>query len=84
MPPERRVAGGAVLQINCGAAGRYHLPATTLRGDLWLVVEGPSPGSRGAPIPAQRDGDMLTFTVTPDVAGRWIYGVPGQGDSPGR
>jgi len=84
VPPERRVAGGAVLQINCGAAGRYHLPATTLQGDLWLVVEGPSPGSRGAPIPAQRDGDMLTFTVTPDVAGRWIYGVPGQGDSPGR
>lgn len=85
VPAGRQVAGGALMQIMASEAGDYHIPAAHLPADIRLVAEGPTPGSRGQiipsqrqAVPSQREGDALTFTVTPDTAGRWLYGVAGE------
>jgi hypothetical protein len=76
VPETRRVEGGAVLQVMAYGTGVLRVPAATLPENLDLVAEGSKPGSRGAPIPSRRENGALVFTVTPDIAGRWIYAVP--------
>jgi hypothetical protein len=70
----RRVEGGAVFQFLAYGAGVYRLPAKTLPEGMQLFAEGPTPGSRGEAIPAERQGDTLVFTLPPHLAGRWVYG----------
>jgi hypothetical protein len=72
----RRVPGGAIIQIHVTGTGTVRIPAAGLPSDLKLFVEGPKPGSRGAPLPFQREGDALVFNATPELRGRWLYGVP--------
>jgi hypothetical protein len=82
VPPSRRRDGGAVLQLISRGEGVFRIPAATLPPNLQLVVEGAAPGSRGDPLPSRREHDALVFTITPELAGRWIYGVPGATSRP--
>ncbi len=76
VPPARRVEGGAVLQLMVHGRGEVRIPAAGLPEMLDLVVEGPTPGSRGAPVPCRRENGCVVFDVDQKVSGRWIYGVP--------
>jgi hypothetical protein len=76
VPEDRRVDGGAVLQLMAYGAGVLRIPAATLPENLELVAEGPTPGSRGSAIPSKRENGALVLNVSPDVSGRWIYAVP--------
>jgi hypothetical protein len=71
---ERRIEGGALLQLQVSGEGTVRIPAAGLPTELRLFVEGPKPGSRGALIPSQREGDSLVFKATKELRGRWIYG----------
>jgi hypothetical protein len=76
-PKERRVEKGAVLQMMVAGAGAVRIPAAEIPEGLTLVAEGATPGSRGVAIPSHRENGALVFTITPEISGRWIYGVPG-------
>jgi hypothetical protein len=75
VPAERRVKGGAVLQMMIYGTGKFHIPANGLPGNLELLNEGPIPGSRGQVIPSSRKEDLLFFEINDGISGRWIYGV---------
>lgn len=78
----RRVANGAVAQILARGEAQVRIPAAGLPSGVALVVEGASPGSRGAAVPAQvRDG-AIEFTVTPELSGRWLYVLKSTGTRP--
>jgi hypothetical protein len=72
----RRVAGGAVIQIQISGKGMVRIPVAGLPSSLTLFAEGPKPGSRGARIPCSREGDALIFSATNELRGRWLYGLP--------
>ncbi len=76
VPEQRRVPGGAVLQIRIQGQGTVMIPATGLPERLSLVAEGPTPGSRGEAIPCHREGDAFVFTTTATTEHRWLYGIP--------
>jgi hypothetical protein len=71
----RRVAGGAVIQIQVAGTGKMRIPVAGLPASLTLFAEGSKPGSRGRRIPCSREGDDLVFQVTNDLRGKWLYGV---------
>jgi len=56
--------------------GTLRIPTAGLPAGLEIVVEGPTPGSRGARVPSRLEDGSLVFTVTREAAGRWLYGVP--------
>jgi hypothetical protein len=73
VPEERRVAGGAVLLVCVYGPGTVRIPAAWLKGEVQVISEGRTQGSRGEVVPSHRDGDSLVFTAT----GRpWYYVVP--------
>jgi uncharacterized protein (AIM24 family) len=72
----RRVAGGAVIQIQISGTGKVYIPVAGLPASLTLFAEGPKPGSRGERIPCSREGDVLVFPATNELRGRWLYGLP--------
>lgn len=67
----RRVAHGAVLQIRVEGTGTVRIQGR----ELELFAEGAQPGSRGARVARRYENGALVFQATPDVSGRWIYGV---------
>jgi hypothetical protein len=71
----RRVHNGAILQIMVRGSGTVRIPASGIRGQLALFVEGQSPGSRGAEVPGRLEGGAVTFNMAPELNGRWIYVV---------
>jgi len=71
----RRVAGGAIIQILVSGTGKVRIPVVGLPATLTLFAEGPKPGSRGERIPCSRAGDVLLFSATNELRGRWLYGV---------
>jgi hypothetical protein len=71
----RRVPGGAVLQIKVRGAGTVHIPVADVKAPLALVAEGDKPGSRGQSVPATQEQGVLTFQLTPELNGRWLYAV---------
>jgi hypothetical protein len=71
----RRVADGAVIQIQVSGTGKVRVPAAGLPASLTLYAEGPKPGSRGERIACTREGDALIFQATKELRGRWLYGV---------
>ncbi len=73
--PERRVQGGAVLQIMVYGTGKLRIPVRTKATSLKLYAEGPKPGSRGTEIPARLEDGRLVLEVTPDTSGKWLYAV---------
>ena len=72
---QRRVEGGALIQMQVSGTGTVRIPATGLPSNLALFVEGAKPGSRGTPIPCKLEGGALVFKATNELRGRWIYGV---------
>lgn len=74
---ERRIPGGAILQLMVYGTGTFRIPAASIPENLELVVEGRKPGSRGRTIPSRRENGRLVFEITGETSGRWVYGVPG-------
>lgn len=72
---DRRIAGGAVIQIHVSGTGRVRIPAEGLPEGLGLYTEGAKPGSRGQLISSHRENGTLVFSARRDLAGRWLYGV---------
>ncbi len=75
---ERRIAGGAVLQILARGGGRLRIPARGLGPGAAVYAEGPAPASRGKRVPARIDGDFLELEIGAESSGRWLYVVPGR------
>lgn len=73
IPEERRVPGGAFLQIMAYGTGKLSLPVPGRTKPVRLFAEGATPGSRGTEIPCTLEGGRLQFEVTQPVSGRWIY-----------
>jgi hypothetical protein len=76
---DRRIPGGAVLQLISYGTGHITIPAADLPKDLQLVIEGTKPGSRGGKLECSRKGANLVFDITPEASGHWIYGVSATG-----
>lgn len=74
--PERRLLGGAVLQLRAAPAAVLRIPDTGLPATLEVVAEGPKPGSRGAVIPSRRENGALVVSLPQQAAGKWLYAVP--------
>jgi len=72
----RRVEGGAVLQAFAHGPATLRIPAKALPGNVVVVAEGPTPGSRGDVVPARVEEDILIVEVPPQAARRWLYVVP--------
>ncbi len=73
--PERRVEGGALIQMQVSGTGTVRIPAAGFPGELTLYVEGPKPGSRGARVACHRENGALVFEATNELRGRWLYVV---------
>jgi hypothetical protein len=71
---ERRVPGGAVMQILAAGSGTVRIPSAPPHVELF--AEGRTPGSRGAAVPVRRENGALLFDLTPAISGRWLYAVP--------
>jgi len=73
---ERRVPGGAVMQIMVRGAGTVRIPAPGIPGNARLFAEGPTPGTRGSAVACRIQDGALTFEATPATANRWLYVTP--------
>jgi hypothetical protein len=73
---ERRVEGGAVLQVKVYGHGVVRIPRADLPEGIELVAEGPTPGSRGHIVPSRWENGALVLEVTGKESGRWLWGVP--------
>jgi len=75
---ERRVQGGAAMQILAAGDGAVRVPAVDIPAGAQLFAEGDAPGSRGTAVAARvRDGS-IEFELNPRISGRWIYVVAGK------
>jgi len=70
-----RVENGALMRIRCHGSGDVHIPVKNLTGPVELILQGPTPGSRGQVIGSRLENEVLTFTATPGT-GNWLYVVP--------
>lgn len=77
--PERRVEGGALIQMQVSGTGTVRIPAAGLPAELALFVEGPKPGSHGARVACRRENGALVFEATKELRGRWLYGAQPSG-----
>lgn len=73
--PERRVPGGAVMELQVHGAARLKLSERLFPRGFRLFLEGATPGSRGREIPFRREGGNVIVDVVPDLSGRWIFVV---------
>ena len=73
---ERRVAGGAVMEIQVHGAARLVLPENLFPAEFQMFLEGATPGSRGREVPFRREGGNVLVEALPELSGRWIYVVP--------
>jgi hypothetical protein len=69
---ERRVDGGAVLQIMAHGQGEVKIPASGLPEKVTAYAEGATPGSRGAEVPVRIENGALIFDCGV-AGGRWVY-----------
>lgn len=70
--PERRMQPEVRLQIRVEGDAVISLPVS---GITRLVVEGPTPGSRGEESPCRQEGGRLIFQAPDHAQGKWIYGL---------
>jgi len=75
--PSRRVPNGAALIVQCDAQGPLRVPLPPGGAPMAFFAEGAVPGQKGAPVESRIEGDSVIVEITPQSAGRWIYGVPG-------
>lgn len=73
----RRVPGGAVLQIMVYGNANLRIPAIGLPARVRLFAEGPRPGSRGVEVPCKLENGSLIFTTDAQSSGRWLWLVEG-------
>jgi hypothetical protein len=57
-------------------AGEVRIPAEGLPEIHEVVVEGPTPGSRGVVIESRHADAQLRIQVPLDAAGRWLWALP--------
>ncbi len=74
--PERRVDGGAVMELRVHGAARLMLPDSLFPARFRLFLEGATPGSKGREMPCRRENGRVIIEVLPDLSGRWIFVVP--------
>ena len=72
--PARRVERGAVVQVMVHGAGEVHIPLVGVSGEVALVQQGPTLGSRGPAVAHRFEDSVLTFTAGP--AANRVYVVP--------
>lgn len=77
--PERRVPGGAVMELQVHGSARLTLPEQLFPEEFRLFLEGATPGSRGREVPFRREGGKVEIDVLPELSGRWIFVVPAAG-----
>ncbi|HQK93753.1 MAG TPA: hypothetical protein PLD23_09635 [Armatimonadota bacterium] len=75
--PSRRVANGAALIVQCDAPGPLRVPLVAGEAPMVFFAEGALPGQKGVHVESRIEGDAVIIEITPESAGRWIYGVPG-------
>jgi hypothetical protein len=75
----RRVEGGAIMQIVVHGEGEVRIPAVGVSGQVELVQEGATPGSRGPAVTHRFEKGVLTFTA--GAAANRIYVVPARANS---
>ncbi len=78
LDPARRVPGGAIYTATLSGSGPVRIPAQRLPAKVRLFSQGPTLGSKGGEVACRRDGQTLIVEVTPAVAGRPLWIVPGQ------
>jgi hypothetical protein len=76
VPEARRVANGAVGEINVNATGKVRIPFYETQSPVKIFTQGSTPGSKGEEVPFQREDNALVLDVTPDIAGRLLWVVP--------
>jgi hypothetical protein len=74
--PERRVAGGAVLEMRVQGSGTLRIPAVNLPAAVDVFAEGATAGSRGAKLDARIEAGTLIVTVPESASYRWLFAVP--------
>ncbi len=74
--PERRIPGGALMQIYLSGSGAAWIPSAGLPARFELVREGNRPGSRGPVVPCRSEKGLIRIQLTPEISGQWIYLVP--------
>ncbi len=72
---ERRIEGGAVMQIMARGDGALRIPARELTSSATVYAEGPTPGSRGKRVPARVESGTLIVEIAGEASGRWLYVV---------
>ncbi len=73
---DRRVDGGALMQMFFHGVGVVRIPAAGLPERVEVVVQGAKPGSRGEVVPSHIENGALVFEVTGPLNGRWLHAVP--------
>ncbi len=73
---ERRVDGGAVLQIMVHGQGQLRIPKADLPEDIEMVAEGSTPGSRGHAVASRWENGTLMVEMSAKESGRWLWGLP--------
>jgi hypothetical protein len=74
---DRLVAGGAKMQVRAVGAGVIRVPLDTASsGEIEVIAEGCTPGSRGESVSATIENDALVIEVDESISGCWLYVVP--------
>lgn len=73
----RRVPGGAVMEMFFQGGGEARIPAAGLPEVVHVAAQGPTLGSRGETIPSRIENGALVFNLEPNAANRWLFVVPG-------
>ena len=76
IPAQRRVEGGAIMQVRADGKATVRIPARGLAEPVQLVAQGGTLGSRGEVIPHTMQDGALVFEATRGLAGRTLYVVP--------
>jgi hypothetical protein len=69
----RQIPGGAVWQAVVLSQGQVRIPLGDLPGNVQVVAEGPTPGSRGHAVSARIEADTLVLDIGPNDVGRWLW-----------
>ena len=70
---ERRVKGGAFLEMFFQGQGQMRIPVSGVAKRVTMVAQGAIPGSRGEDVPCTMAEGCLLFEVTPALSNRWLY-----------
>jgi len=76
IPAARRVSGGAIAEAPIHGTGEVRILLDDLPEKSTLCAGGSVPGSKGAQVPFQRDGNSIAVRVTPTESLRTIWIAP--------